>query len=458
MIPLRSKIGYGLGDMGISISYFTVSFFFIYYLTDIVKLPPSLAGLAFFIGQAWDSVNDPLFGVMSDRTISRFGRKRVYLLFGAMPFAVSFALLWLAPLASSYTVKFIFATLSLLLYATVYSVVTVPYLALVPVMTRDYDERTQITGIRAMLSTLGTILGGVAAVLVSRFPSELIGLRVMAISFGVFAGLTLLIAAQSVQGMESTEAGCPPISRAGLRQYLALMQDRTVFILMLFKFLGAVATGSLMASLPYFAKHILGDEGFSTIGLAVYIAIAAACVPAWNWLTHRFDKRKLLLGATSVAALVLFGIGLFIQAERATLFYLGCALLGVAMSAYLLIPYSLVPDLVEYYEHETGERHESVFFGLWITVHQFGIATAGLMLGLFLQFFGYDVNQAVQGAPALLAVRLALGLIPGVFIVLASLSLQPYAITRQVYQQIQVELEHSRLENAPGKAAVQEQV
>jgi GPH family glycoside/pentoside/hexuronide:cation symporter len=154
---------------------------------------------------------------------------------------------------------------------------------------------------------------------------------------------------------------------------------------------------------------------------------------------------KLLFGATVVAALILFGIGLLIQAEQAVLFYLGCALLGVVMSAYLLIPYSLVPDLVDYYEHKTGERHESVFFGLWITVHQLGISVAGLVLGLFLQLYGYNGNQAVQSASALMAVRLALGLLPGVFIVLASLSVQPYAITRQVYQQLQAELDRSHL-------------
>lgn len=115
-------------------------------------------------------------------------------------------------------------------------------------------------------------------------------------------------------------------------------------------------------------------------------------------------------------------------------------MLGVALSAYLLIPYSLVPDLVDYYEHKTGARHESVIFGLWITVHNLGIAAAGLLLGVFLQVFGYVGDAAVQTGSALLAVRLALGVIPGLFLVLASGYLQRYAITRETYQQIQAEL------------------
>ena len=454
MLTLRKKIGYGLGDMGISISYFTVSFFFLYYLTNILQLPAALAGLAYFIGQAWDSLNDVFIGELNDRTRSRFGRKRMYLLFGALPFALSFMLLWLAPLNASQAVKFVYATLSLVVYTTIYSLVTVPYMSLVPVMTRDYDERTQITGIRAMLSTLGTILGGGAAMLVSRFPSELVGLRVMAGGFGVLAAVAIFVAAQSVRGLEFPVRGLespgsgldgasqegPRKAPGGFRLYWKLLQDRNVAILMLFKLLGAVATGALMASLPYFARYILGDEGYSTFGLLAYILCTAAFVPIWNRLSRSHDKRKLLLIGMTAAALVLLGIGLFVQASTTILFYVGCGLLGVAMSAYVLIPYSLVPDLVDYYEYQQGERHEAVFFGLWMTTHQMGIAAAGLLLGGFLQVFGYNGSLDVQTPAALTAVRLGLGIIPGVFILLAALALQRYAITRGVYQQIQAAL------------------
>ena len=209
---------------------------------------------------------------------------------------------------------------------------------------------------------------------------------------------------------------------------------------MLFKLLGAVATGALMASLPYFARYILGDEGYSTFGLLAYILCTAAFVPIWNRLSRSHDKRKLLLIGMTAAALVLLGIGLFVQASTTILFYVGCGLLGVAMSAYVLIPYSLVPDLVDYYEYQQGERHEAVFFGLWMTTHQMGIAAAGLLLGGFLQVFGYNGSLDVQTPAALTAVRLGLGIIPGVFILLAALALQRYAITRGVYQQIQAAL------------------
>ena len=426
--------------MGLSVSYFTVSFFFIYYLTDIVGLEPYLAGSAYFIGQAWGSINYPLFGIISDRTVSRFGRKRVYLLFGALPFAASFVLLWMIPLDADQAFKFVFATVAMLAYATLYSMILVPYQALVPEMTSDYDERTSIIGIRAILSTLGTLFGGAAAMVVSGFSSELTGIRVMALAFAALLLVTILAAAWSVRGMEDPRAAIPLRSR-GLRFYRELLRDRNVSTLMVFKFLGAVATGMLMASLPYFARNILGDEGRSTIGLALYITVAAICIPLWDRLSRRFDKRRLLLVAMLVQALMLLCIGLFISGSSAIAFYAGCALMGTVMSAYMLIAFSFPPDLVDYYELKSGVRHESMIFGLWLTVHQLGVAFAGLLLGLLLQISRYDGAVAVQGDPALLGVRLALGVLPGAFMIAAVLVLQRYGITRQAYMEIRHALE-----------------
>jgi glycoside/pentoside/hexuronide:cation symporter, GPH family len=445
MINMRRKIGYGLGDMGNSISYFTVSFFFLFYLTDILLLPPALAGFAYFIGLAWDSINDVFIAVINDRTRSRYGRKRVYLLWGAVPFAISFIILWLTPLYASQTVKFTYAILSLLVYTTIYSLVTVPYLSLVPDLSRDYDERTQITGIRAILSTVGIILGGGTALLVSRFPNELMGLRVMAVTFGILATITTLIAAQSVRGVEPNEEEITHRPQVSMRLYWILLKDRNVFILMFYKFLSAIGTGALMASLPYFAKHALGDEGYSTFGLLIYILCTAGFVPVVNLLTRRYDKRKLLLIGMVTAATVLLAIGLLAGPSSTTLFYGGCALLGLAMSTYVLIPYSLVPDLVDYYDYKTGDRHESVFFGLWLTFHQMGIAAAGFLLGSFLQIQGYKGELAVQSPSALLAVRLSLSILPGFFLVIASFVLQSYGITRSYYQKIQAGLAKSAL-------------
>lgn len=129
-------------------------------------------------------------------------------------------------------------------------------------------------------------------------------------------------------------------------------------------------------------------------------------------------------------------------------FYIGCGLMGTVMSAYMLIAFSFPNDLVDYMEHQAGERYESVIFGLWLTVHQLGIGFAGFLLGVFLQAFQYDGTQLQQTASALLAVRLALGALPGIAMIAAVVVLQKYAITRQVYLDIRQSLGQTRNEPA----------
>ncbi len=434
---LSRKIGYGLGDLGISISYFAVGFFYMFYLTDIVGMAPYLAGLAIFIGKLWDGINDPIIGIINDQIKSRFGRKRSFLLFGSLPFALSFFILWLIPVEAAVWVQFSLAVVSLLIYATAYSIVVVPYMSLVPVMSQDYNERTQITGIRAVLSTFGIIMGGGIAMWISSFENQLLGLHSMAIGFGILTFLSILIAARSVRGMELEDQ---PIVSMTPRQYLKLATDKNVMILLLLKFFGAIGTGSLSASIPYFSKYVLGDPSVSSKGLAIYVLASALCIPVWNRLTHTFEKRHLLLFSNVLTAFILAGIGFFVAEGAVTHFYIGCVFLGIIMSAYLLIPYSLVPDLVDYSQVKSGQCHESVFFGMWIMMHQLGLAGAGLIIGLVFTIMGYDSSNLDQ-TDSIHAVRLVFGLIPGLFLVLGALVLQKYEITREYYDKIKSQLE-----------------
>lgn len=437
-LPLQAKLGYAAGDLGISIAYFALGFFFLFYLTDVVGLSAAAAGTVVLIGKLWDGVNDPLIGVLNDRTRAPHGRKRTWLLYGAVPFALSFVLLWWLPTDASQTTAFLLATGVILLFATTYSVVAVPYNALVPVLTRDYDERTQLVAFKAVTSAIGTILGGGIALLVTRGEDVGGALRTVAVVFAVACGLAVLVAARSVTGYEARHD--VDITRVPLRRYVALATEENVSTLLWFKLVGAVATGVLTASIPFFAAHVLGSAGLATISLAIYTVSAAALVPAANRLTHRVEKPRLLLAYNLVAAFLLVVIGFVASAGSTVVFLVGSALLGAAMSAYLLIPPSLVPDLVDHYEWTRGERHESVFFGLWMTVHQLGLGVAGFVLGLVLQVSGYDGAADLQTAGGLLGVRIAFGVVPGLFLVLASFILLRYHITRSRYEEARLGL------------------
>ncbi|NCD18990.1 MAG: MFS transporter [Actinobacteria bacterium] len=437
-LPLPAKLGYATGDLGISIAYFALGFFFLFYLTDVVGLSAAAAGTVVLIGKLWDGVNDPLIGILNDRTRTSRGRKRTWLLYGAVPFALSFVLLWWLPTGASPTAAFLLATAAILLFATAYSVVAVPYNALVPVLTRDYDERTQLVAFKAVTSALGTILGGGIALLVTRGEDLGGALHSVSLVFGVVCGLAVLVAARSVTGYEARHD--VDITRVPLRRYVALATEASVSTLLWFKLVGAVATGVLTASIPYFAAHVLGSAGLATVSLAIYTVSAAALVPVANRLTHRVEKPRMLLAYNAVAAVLLVVIGFVASTGSTLVFLVGSALLGAAMSAYLLIPPSLVPDLVDHYEWTRGERHESVFFGLWMTVHQLGLGVAGFVLGLVLQVFGYDGTAEAQTAGGVLGVRIAFGVVPGLLLVRASLILLRYHVTRARYEEARLGL------------------
>lgn len=427
-VPVRRGLGYATGDLGISIAYFALGFFFLYYLTDLVGLPPAVAGGVVLVGKLWDGVNDPLIGVLCDRTRSAHGRKRVYLLYGAVPFGLSFALLWWIPPGMATTPTAVLAAVLLVLFATTYSLVGVPYQALVPVMTGDYDQRTRLVGYKAVMSAVGAVLGGALALVVGDRTDVQTALRVMAVVFGVVIAGTTLLAARSVAPYVPRDTA--RITPVPVRRYFGMLTERTVGTLMGYKVLSGIATGALTASLPYFADVVVGSAATATYALAGYTVVGAAMVPVWERASRRVDKRRLMLASSVTASVLLVGVGFLASAGGTTVFLVGATLLGAAMSAYLVIPPSLVPDLVDWYEHVRGERHESVFFGLWMTVHQIGVGLAGFLLGVSLALFGYDSGAAGPSPTEVLGVRVSFALLPAVFLLGSALLLQRYAATR----------------------------
>ena len=427
-IPRGAAVGYATGDLGISIAYFALGFFFLYYLTDLVGLPPALAGTVVLVGKLWDGVNDPLIGVLADRTRSKRGRKRVYLLFGAVPFGLSFMLLWWIPPGMATRPAALLAVVLLLLFATTYSLVGVPYQALVPVMTSDYDERTHLVAYKAVLSAVGAVLGGGLAIAVSSQVHVEVSLRLMAVFLGVVIIGTTLLAARAVAPY--SERDTVVIAPVPVGRYVRMLTERSVATLMGYKVLSAVATGVLTAALPFFADTVVGSGATATYALAAYTVMGAAMVPVWAGRSRSIDKRHLMLVSSSLATVLLVLIGFVATAGSTLVFVVGAALLGAAMSAYLVIPASLVPDLVDWYQHERGERHESVFFGLWMSAHQIGVGIAGFVLGVCLSLFGYVGDADAQTAGAVLGVRIAFAVLPAVFLMASALFLQRYAATR----------------------------
>ena len=155
-LPFWTKIIYGTGDLGFSMNNSIISSLFPIFMMDVIGLSPALVAIILFVGRSWDYVNDPIMGHLSDRTRTRWGRRRPFLLFGAIPFGLSFILLWLSPNFSQ-TGLIIYYSAAYIIYEAMATVVYMPYYALTPELTEDYDERTKLTSFRMLFNILGSL-------------------------------------------------------------------------------------------------------------------------------------------------------------------------------------------------------------------------------------------------------------------------------------------------------------
>ena len=195
----KTKIFYGIGDLGNAVVNSAVQFFLMKFYTDGALVSPALAGNALLLGKIWDAVNDPLFGWITDRTESRFGKRRVFMIFGAIPLAISIALLWFVPPMDRIW-TFLWIALTFILFDTLWTLTNVPYYALTSELTDDYDERSSLTTYRMIMAVPAYLVGAaLTPAIVGLFALQRTGYAFIGILYGILAGAALLISAAGIR-------------------------------------------------------------------------------------------------------------------------------------------------------------------------------------------------------------------------------------------------------------------
>ena len=193
-LSLKIKLGYGAGEFASSIFWITMAFWLMNYLTDEVGLSAALAGLAIMVGKALDAVIDPAVGFLSDRTHSKWGRRRPWFLWGAVPFGIAYFIMFTNFHMVGQTAIFTWESLAFILLCLTYSCTNVPFNSLLPEMTKDYNERTSLTGYKSMFAVVATLLGaGAAMPIMSSFGNRTYGFMAMGAIFGFMIILSVLI-------------------------------------------------------------------------------------------------------------------------------------------------------------------------------------------------------------------------------------------------------------------------
>jgi GPH family glycoside/pentoside/hexuronide:cation symporter len=437
------KLAYGVGDLSFSLTSTIIGAFFAIFLTDVVGIRPAVVAAAIFIGRTWDYVNDPLIGYLTDRTRTRWGRRRPFLLFGALPFAIVFTLMWFRPPWQSDTALAIYYAAAYILYDGVATFVYLPYFALTPELTSDYDERTSLTTVRMFFSIVGSLLVFTIPLLIigSFNPQNAPRVLLMGAIFGFASTLPLFVVFLGTRERPEFMNQPQPSILQSLRA--ARSNKPFVFGLVIYLFTW-VSVDIVQTILLYFIKHVAGRESSSDLILGSIFVTAICALPLWNWASRRWNKRKAYIAGIAFWAVVQIVLITINTSTPMSILLLLCILAGIGVSAAHVLPWSIIPDAIEWGEVNTGERHEGIFYSL-ITLAQKVASSAAVPLALLvLDITGYIPNSVQQPVSAITGIRLVTGPIPAVMLCLGILFAILYPLSRERYNQIASQLESRR--------------
>jgi len=450
-----TKLAFGAGDLGPAIVAAVNGFFLNAFLLDVAGLRPAAAGLIFLLVKIWDAVNDPLIGALSDRTKTRWGRRRPWLLFAAIPFGLFFFLQWLVPPLSDFA-KFWYYLVVAILLDTVYTAVNVPYAALTPELSHDYDERTNLSSYRFAFSILGGVLAAFLHTIIVRTFSQMPGwdiYKAHAASAAIWAFFLIvpnwITFAFTRERHYREDRPQGPGFFEGLR---IAFRNRAFIHVAVIYLLSWLCVQFVQTNLLLYVKYWMGAEAqFGVLVLAVQVS-SFVFLMLWARVSQRLGKQKTYFVGMAfwvVVELCLF----FVMPGQMTMLFVLAVLAGAGVSIAYLIPWSMVPDVIEMDELETGQRREGVFYGFFVFLQKLGLSLGLAISNFVLDASGY-INQVVGGPtpvqpPAvLLALRIFVSLAPAAILLLSFWVVRAYPITRERHAQMRAELARRRVSPA----------
>jgi glycoside/pentoside/hexuronide:cation symporter, GPH family len=456
-LNLSTKLAFGAGDLGTAITAMIGISYLSPFLTDVAGLNPSLAGRTQLIGKVWDAINDPMVGVLSDRTQSKWGRRYPWMMWGAIPFGVFFFLQWIVPRFSgddslNQGALFWYYTAASILFNAFYTVVNLPYTALTAELTKDYDERTSLNSFRFSFSIGGSILSLMIALIISAiFPKDR-GLQFLVLG-AVCAIISVFPIYWCVWGTRKRAQAVAnrnpelekPVSLPLLQQ-LQIVFTNVPFLFVIGIYLCSWLAVQLTAGIiPYFVVSWmrLPQLHVSLVLLAVQ-GTAMTMLFVWTYISRRVGKKAVYCMGMSSWLIAQIGL-FFLQPGQIVFLYTLCILAGVGVSCAYLIPWSMLPDVIELDEIQTGQRREGIFYSLAVFVQKICLGLAVALMLESLGWAGYLKPTATNLVPiqpdaVLQIIRFFIAPVPAIALVLGLVLTYFYPITREMHAEMLLKL------------------
>jgi glycoside/pentoside/hexuronide:cation symporter, GPH family len=449
-LSFSTKLAYGAGDTGPAMTANVLAIYLMVFLTNVAGMSAGLAGLTLGVGKVWDAVNDPIVGVYSDRTKHKWGRRLPWLYWGAIPFGLTFLMQWVVPFQHEWWL-FGFYVLASVLFNSFYTIVNLPYTAMTAELTQDYDERTSLSSFRFMFSIGGSIVSLIIALVIFGIvKNPAIQYFSLAAVIGLIAIATLLwciwgtkrraIAVERLRLENTVEAEIP------IREQLAIALQNRPFLFVIGLYLCSwFAVQNTVAFIPFYAKNYMGlnNQAYTLVLIAVQVT-ALLMLSVWRWASARIGKKAVYMIGNALWMVAELGLFLLKPGQTGLLYALGI-IIGMGVSTAYLIPWSMIPDVIELDELRTGQRREGMFYSFMVLLQKMVLALALAIVGQTLQLAGFVSQQAGQPEPiqpqsALDAIRWMVGPLPAVVLAIGIGLAYFYPITKQKHAEIMRQL------------------
>jgi oligogalacturonide transporter len=396
LVKFKHLVAYGSGDIYGGGAFLVVGMLFLFYLTEVVGLSPLLAGLVFGIGKVWDAISDPMMGYISDRTKSKYGRRRVYFLIGIIPITLTFIIMWVPVSLNSQFALFLYYSFAYILFATVFTMVMVPYSALAAELSGDYKVRNRLSGSRLFFSGFSSLLAAtVPKIIIDSYtspPSR--GYFIMSVIFGIFFALPWVIT--YVGTWETSVSSAPSVSSNFLKDFLTIFRNKSFRIHIIMYVAAYSAMDMLMALFNYYLTYSLKRPEIYSIAMGTLMVVQLAMIPVYVRIANVKGKRFAFRMGLLIWIVGMGGTLLLSKTTPVLVVALVCAVIGLGTASAVYIPYAILPNVIDVDELMTGSQRSGVYSGaMTLTRKLIQGALVMPLIGIFLQMVGF-VSNSVQ--------------------------------------------------------------
>jgi len=434
IIPLKTKAYYGLGSFGLQLTSGLFAAWTLLYYIKIVRIDPLLWALAWIIYLIWNAINDPLFGFISDNTRTKYGRRIPFIIVCGPLMAISFVFLYLTPTDSEQWVYFIWLIVTLIAYDGFFTIVGLCFNALMSELSIEPDER-------AKMNLFASIGGGIGLSITYALPILFIqNVQPYSQNRPAFLMIVVVLAIFSVVFLSFTAFGIKerpelmPEKEENLGLWEATkttLRNKNFLIFAVFNFMMTFVVISVMSILPFYIQDVLKvtpDSLLGTLPLLLYIGFSLLGLPVGILMNQRYGNKHSILYLSGV---VITGFIMATFANDIIIASISFAIIGFGFSGQTVLVYTLLADIIDQDELETGVRREGMYFGTDALITKPAQSVAAAIAGLvfYLTLYNQDLGPGEsQPASAIFGIKLLIGLIPAIFIIIGMIVLWRYPL------------------------------